>query len=62
MRNSARILVVVGVIMLIVLAWRFTGGPIGPRTYAFIAATAVVFIAAAVMWRRRSPPPPPPPR
>ena len=59
MSNVARILAVLGVVMICVLAWRFTGGPIGPRTYAFMAATAVVLIAAAVMWRRRTPPPPP---
>ena len=39
--------------MLIVIIWRvMAGGPIGPKSYAFIAATVVVWIAAVVTGMR----------
>ncbi len=53
MRNTPRILAALGVVMLIVIIWRVvTGGPIGPKTYAFIAATAVVWVGAVVTGMR----------
>ena len=53
MRNTPRILAALGVVMLIVIIWRVvTGGPIGPKSYALIAAMVVVWIAAAVLARR----------
>ena len=53
MRNTPRILAAIGVIMLIVLAWRvITGGPLGPRSYAFIAVTVAVWGGALVTARR----------
>jgi hypothetical protein len=52
-RNTPRILAALGVVMLIVIIWRVvTGGPIGPKSYAFIAVTVVVWIATVVMSRR----------
>ena len=53
MRNAPRILAALGVVMLIVIIWRvMAGGPIGPKSYAFIAATVVVWIAAVVTGMR----------
>jgi hypothetical protein len=50
-----KVLVALAVVMLGVLAWRFTGGPIGPRTYGFMAATVAVIVAAFVTARRGRP-------
>lgn len=62
MRNTPRILAAIGVVMLIVLGWRIiTGGPIGPRTYGFIAVTVAVW-AGAVVTAKRTPHPTVPPR
>ena len=62
MRNMPRILAAIGVVMLIVVGWRvITGGPIGPRTYGFIALTVVVWVGAVVT-ARRTPPASVPPR
>lgn len=52
MRNVAVALALLGAIMVAILLWRLTGGPLGPRTWAFIAATVAVLVAAAVTWRR----------
>ena len=53
MRTTPRILAVIGVVMLCVIGWRvITGGPIGPKTYAFIAATVVVWVGAVVTGMR----------
>ena len=49
MRNTPRILAAIGIVMIIVIAYRFiTGGPLGPKSYAFIGVTAAVWAAAAI--------------
>jgi hypothetical protein len=61
-RNAPRILAVIGVVMLIVIGWRvITGGPLGPKSYAFIAGTVAVWVAALVT-AKRTPPAAVPPR
>lgn len=53
MRNTPRILAALGVVMLIVIIWRVaTGGPLGPKSFAFIAATVIVWIVAVVTGMR----------
>ena len=53
MNNTAKILAALGTVMFIVICWRvITGGPIGPKSYALIAATVAVFIAAVVIGKR----------
>jgi hypothetical protein len=52
MRALPLILTIATVLMLITIGWRLTGGPLGPKSYAFIAATVVVMIAALMSWRR----------
>ena len=62
MRNMPRILAAIGVVMIIVICWRaITGGPLGPKSYAFIAGTVAVWVAALVT-SRRAPPASVPPR
>jgi hypothetical protein len=47
--NTSRILAVLGVIMICVIGWRtITGGPLGPKSFAFIGATVAVWAAVAV--------------
>ncbi len=62
MRNTPRILAAIGVVMLIVIGWRvINGGPLGPKSYAFIAGTVAVWVGALVT-ARRTPPATVPPR
>jgi uncharacterized membrane protein YjdF len=52
-RTAAWLLTVVTVVMICVLLWRVNRGwPVGPKTYAFMAATAVALVAAILAWRR----------
>ena len=53
MRMIPIALTALAAIMLITIAWRVTGGPLGPKSYGFIAVTVAVIIAAVVSWRRR---------
>ena len=47
--NTSRILAAIGVIMILVIAWRtITGGPLGPKSFTFIGATIAVWAAVAV--------------
>lgn len=55
MRTTPLVLAGVAVLMLIALGWRLMGGPLGPRTYAFIALTVAVLVAAVISWRRAAP-------
>ena len=49
MRNTPRILAAIGIVMIIVIAWRIiTGGPLGPKSYAFIGVTVAVWAGVAV--------------
>lgn len=52
MRTTPLVLAGVAVVMILVLGWRLTGGPLGPRSYAFIALTVAVLVAALISWRR----------
>jgi len=62
-RNTPRILAAIGVVMLIVIGWRIvTGGPIGPKSYGFIAVTVGVFAASVVTARQQAPQASVPPR
>lgn len=62
MRNTPRILAAIGVVMLIVIGWRvIAGGPLGPKSYAFIGCTVAVWVGALVT-ARRTPPAAVPPR
>lgn len=55
MKTLALVLSVLAVVMLGVIGWRLTGGPLGPKSWAFIALTAAVIIGAVVSWRRSPP-------
>jgi hypothetical protein len=60
--NTTRILAAIGIVMLIVIGWRIiTGGPLGPKTYAFCGATVAVW-AGVVVTAMRAPRSTPPPR
>ena len=49
MRNTPKILAAIGIVMVIVIGWRFiTGGPLGPKSYAFIGVMVAVWAAAAL--------------
>jgi hypothetical protein len=53
--NASRILAAIGVVMIIVLCWRvITGGPLGPKSFTFIAATVAVWAGVAVTAMRAS--------
>lgn len=52
MRTIPLVLTAVAVAMLITIAWRLGGGPLGPKSYGFIVVTVAVVIAAIMSWRR----------
>ena len=52
MRMIPMALTVLAIAMIATIVWRISGTPIGPRTYAFMVATAIVIIAALMSWRR----------
>lgn len=55
MQKVALVLSILAVVMLGVIGWRLTGGPLGPKSYAFMAVTAGVIVAAVISWRRSPP-------
>ena len=52
MRTIPIVLTAIAVAMLATIAWRVGGGPMGPKSYGFIAVTIAVVIAALMSWRR----------
>lgn len=52
MRTIPLILTALAVAMLATIAWRLGGGPLGPKSYGFIAVTVAVIVAALMSWRR----------
>ncbi len=61
--NTSRILAAIGVVLIIVIAWRtITGGPLGPKSFTLIGATVAVWAGVAITAMRAPRATVPPPR